>query len=223
MVLVAIPLTIFVGIAFLDDRRYYLVSLLVLVEAMLPFVFVFEGRRPQAREVVVIAVLCALAVAGRVAFFMLPQFKPVIALVIVAAVAFGGESGFLVGAMTGFVSNMFFGQGPWTPWQMFAFGVIGFLAGVLFQKGLLPRGRGALALFGALAALFLYGGIMDTASVLMFQPAPTWEMFLVAYVQGVPFNLVHALATVVFLLAIARPLLEKLDRIKLRYGLIQPR
>ena len=65
---------------------------------------------------------------------MLPQFKPVLALTIIAGVAFGGEVGFLVGAMTMLTSNMIFGQGPWTPWQMFAMGIIGFLAGVLFKK-----------------------------------------------------------------------------------------
>ena len=101
---------------------------------MLPFLLVFEGRRPKARELVTIAVLCAIGIAGRGLFFMLPQFKPVLALTIIAGVAFGGEVGFLVGAMTMLTSNMIFGQGPWTPWQMFAMGIIGFLAGVLFKK-----------------------------------------------------------------------------------------
>lgn len=81
---------------------------------------------------------------------MLPQFKPVMALTIVAGVAFGGETGFLVGAMTMLASNVLFGQGPLTPWQMFAMGIIGFLAGLLFRKGLLRRNRGALCVFGAL-------------------------------------------------------------------------
>ena len=101
---------------------------------MIPFFLLFERRKPRARELIVVAVLIAIAVAGRAAFFMVPQFKPVIAIVIIAAVCFGGETGFLVGAMTGFISNFFFGQGPWTPWQMFCFGIIGFLAGILFHK-----------------------------------------------------------------------------------------
>jgi len=219
MILLAIPLTIYIGIYFLDDRKYYFISMLVLLETMLPFTFVFESRKPQARELIVIAVLCAIAVAGRAAFFMLPQFKPVVALVIIAGVAFGGESGFLVGAMTGFVSNMFFGQGPWTPWQMFAFGIIGFLAGVLFRKGLLRRSTVSLCLFGGFATFLIYGGIMNPAAVLMFQGKPTKEMFYLAYLQGIPFDLVHAAATVTFLAVIARPMLEKLDRIKEKYGL----
>ena len=221
MILLAIPLTAFIGIYYLDDRKYYFISMLIIIETILPFMLVFEGRKPQARELVVIAVLCAVGVAGRAAFFMLPQFKPVVAIVIISGVAFGGEAGFLVGAVTGFVSNMFFSQGPWTPWQMFSFGIIGFLAGLLFRKGLLRRGKIPLCMFGGLATFIIYGGIMDTSMVLMYQENPTWPMFLLTYLQGVPFNLVHAAATVTFLSLISRPMLEKLDRIKLKYGLAE--
>jgi energy-coupling factor transport system ATP-binding protein len=221
MILLAIPLTIFVGVVYLGDRKYSFISLLIIFETMLPFALVFESRKPQARELVTIAMLCAIGIMGRTAFFMLPQFKPVVALVIIAGVAFGGESGFLVGAMTGLVSNVFIGQGPWTPWQMFAFGIIGFLAGVLFRKGLLRRSRAALCVFGAIATLVIYGGIMDTAMILMYQSAPNRAMFLAAYLQGIPFNLVHATATVVFLMLAANPMLEKLDRIKVKYGLVE--
>ena len=220
MILLIIPLTIYVGAYYLGDRRYYFIALIIILETMLPFALVFERRKPQARELVIIAVLCAIAVAGRAAFFMLPQFKPVVAMVIIAGVAFGGETGFLVGAMTGFVSNFFFGQGPLTPWQMFAFGIIGFLAGVLFRKGLLSRGRVSLAIFGGIVTFVIYGGLMNPASVLTFQPKPVADMFLLAYLQGIPFDLVHAAATVTFLLIISQPMLEKLDRIKVKYGLL---
>jgi len=221
MILITIPLTIYLGIHLFDDRRFYFISMLVIFQTMLPFILVFEGRKPQTRELVVIAVLCAIAVAGRGAFFMLPQFKPVVAIVIIAGVAFGGESGFLVGAMSGFLSNMFFGQGPWTPWQMFALGIIGFLAGILFRKGLIARTPVPLAVFGGLATFIIYGGIMNPASVLMLQPSPTTAMFIAYYLQGIPFDLVHAAATVTFLLIISQPMLEKLDRIKVKYGLVE--
>jgi len=220
MILLAIPATIYIGSYFFGDRKYYFISLLIILETMLPFAMAFESRKPQARELVIIAVLCAIAVAGRAAFFMLPQFKPVVALVIIAGVAFGGEAGFLVGAMTGFVSNFFFGQGPWTPWQMFAFGAIGFLAGILFHKGMLRREKTPLAVFGAFATLIIYGGIMNPAFVIIYQGAPTKAMFLAAYLQGIPFDLVHAAATMTFMLLVSQPMLEKLDRIKEKYGLM---
>ena len=129
LILLLIPLTLFVGVYYFAGRKYYFISLLILLECMLPFFLIFEGRKPQARELVPIAVLVALNVAGRAAFFMLPEFKPVVAMTILAGVAFGGETGFLVGAMTMLVSNMLFSQGPWTPWQMFSMGIIGWLAG----------------------------------------------------------------------------------------------
>ena len=221
LILLAIPLTIYIGTYFFGDRRYYFISMLIILQAMLPFALIFESRKPQARELMIIAVLCAIAVAGRIAFFMLPQCKPVIAIVIISGVAFGGEVGFLVGVITGFVSNLFFGQGPWTPWQMFAFGIIGFLAGLLFRKGFLQPAPIPLAVFGAFAAFIIFGGIMNPAAVLMFQSYPTTAMFIAAYLQGIPFDLIHAAATAVFLLIIARPMLEKLDRIKIKYGLIE--
>ncbi|MCL2152787.1 MAG: ATP-binding cassette domain-containing protein [Oscillospiraceae bacterium] len=222
MILLAIPITIYVGSYFFGDRRYYFISLLIVLETMLPFALVFERRKPQARELVIIAVMCAIAVVGRAAFFMLPQFKPVVAIIIIGGVAFGGEAGFLIGAMTGFVSNFFIGQGPWTPYQMFALGVIGFLSGALFKKGVLRRAPVSLAVFGAFATVIIYGGIMNPASVLIWQPGEadiTGTMVLASYIQGIPFDLIQAAATVAFMLIIARPMLEKLDRIKEKYGL----
>ena len=221
MILVAVPLTIFLGTWLLGDRKYYFISLLVILEAMLPFVMVFENRKPQARELVIIAALCAIGVAGRAAFIALPGFKPVTAVVIIAGVAFGGETGFLVGALTMFASNMLFGQGPWTPWQMFSMGIVGFLAGVLFRKGFLRRSRLSLCIFGALMAVIVYGGLMNPASVIMYQSRPALAMFVAAYAAGFPVDLVHAAATVLFLWFISQPLLEKLDRIKTKYGLMK--
>ena len=220
LILLLVPLTLFVGARYFGNRRYYATSLLVMLECMLPFFLIFEGRKPQARELVIIAVLCAMSVAGRALFFMLPQFKPVMAMTIIAGVAFGGETGFLVGAMSMLLSNIFFSQGPWTPFQMFSMGVIGFLAGILFCKGLLRRTRGALAVFGAICAIVIYGGIMNPVSALLWTEDLNWKLILTYYVTGFPVDCVHAAATVLFLLVLAEPMLEKLDRIKVKYGLV---
>ena len=191
-VLLLIPLTLFVGVFYLERQQYALVAMLVLMECMLPF-------------------------------FMLPQFKPVMAMTIISGVALGGESGFLVGALSMLVSNMFFSQGPWTPWQMFCMGIIGFLAGVLFRKGWLRRSRSSLCVFGAFCAIVIYGGIMNPASVLMWANADTltWQVLLTYYVTGFPMDCIHAAATVFFLWIAAEPMLEKLDRIKRKYGLME--
>ena len=219
LILLAIPLTIFVGYFYFGDRKYYLISLLILLETMLPFFLVFEKRKPQARELILLAVLCAMGVASRAAFYMLPNFKPVTALVILAAVALGAESGFLVGSMTMLLSNVFMQQGPWTPYQMFAMGIIGFLAGLLFQKGLLRRDRLSLSIFGFLTAFLIYGGVMNPAAMLLYQPTPSWKLLVAYFIQGVPVDLVHAISTFLFLWLLSEPMLEKLDRVKTKYGL----
>ena len=221
LILLLIPLTIWIGIRFLNDRKYLLISLLIALYCMIPFFMVFESRKPQARELLIISVLVAIAVAGRAAFFMVPSFKPMAAVAIVSGVCFGAESGFLVGALSMLVSNMMFGQGPWTPWQMFAMGIIGFLAGILFQKGWLKAKKGSLCVYGFLAALFIYGGIMNPASLLMMSYAVTEESLLAIYISGIPVDLVHASATVFFLFLAGKPMIGKLERIKIKYGLIQ--
>ncbi len=222
LIVLCIPLTVFAGVMYLGNRYYNVTALLVLLECMIPFFLVFESRKPKARELVTIAVLCAIGVAARAAFFMLPQFKPVLALVIICGVAFGGESGFLVGAVTMLAANLLFSQGPWTPWQMFSMGIIGFLAGVLFRKGLLRRSRGSLAVFGAFSAVIIYGGIMNPAAALMYNSQTVnWEMLKAYYISGLPMDLIHAAATVIFILIAAEPMLEKLDRIKVKYGLVE--
>lgn len=233
--LVLIPLTIFLGFQVMDGdssvlggflenvfgtRKYYFISLIIMIYALTPFFMVFEGRKPQARELIVLAALAALATAGRGAFFMLPHFKPMIAIVIISGIAFGGEAGFLVGAVTMLVSNFLFGQGPWTPWQMFAAGFIGFLSGILHRVGLLPAKRLTLCIYGFLVTFFIYGGIMNPAALVMSVYEVTWEGLLAIYISGVPVDLVHASSTFIFLWLGAKPLLEKLQRIKIKYGLL---
>lgn len=221
LILLLIPLTLFFGSYYLGDRKYYFISLLVLLEGMVPFFLLFEGRKPQARELVMLASLCAIGVVGRAAFFMLPQCKPVMALTILAGVSLGGESGFLVGSMTMLVSNILFSQGPWTPWQMFAMGLIGFLAGALTQKGLLRAKRGSLCVFGAVAAMVIYGGIMNPASALLWSQTINGKILLTYYLAGFPMDCVQAAATALFLWFAAEPVLEKLERAKKKYGLKQ--
>ena len=139
----------------------------------------------------------------------------------ITAIVFGPETGFLTGALTAFVSNFIFGQGPWTPWQMFSFGMIGFLAGILYQKGILKARKLDLCIYGFLSVFLIYGGIMNPASVLMSYGYITKSSLIAYYISGAPVDLVHAASTVIFLWLLSRPLLEKLERIKVKYGLIQ--
>ena len=213
-----IPLTLVFGPKLLGDRSYYAVSLLMVLEAMLPFFLTFEGRKPRARELVVTAVLCALGVAGRAAFFMLPQCKPVLALTILAGAALGGETGFLVGAVTMLVSNILFSQGPWTPWQMLGMGLCGFLAGLVFHRGGLPRKREALCAYGAVSAFLVYGILLNAYSALLATGALTWQSLAVYCASGFAMDVVQAGSTAVFLWFFTEPMLDKLERGKIKYG-----
>lgn len=222
LILVAIPITIAFGIFVLEDRKFYFVSMLIIIYTMIPFFMIFEKRKPQPRELVVISVLAGIAVAGRAAFFMLPQFKPLVAIVIISGVCFGGEAGFLVGAVSGFVSNFFIRQGPWTPWQMFAFGIIGFIAGILFKRGKLKKNRLGLCIYGGVSTFAICGPILNTASVFMIYSKFSFKAWIACLFTGIPFDLVHGAATVFFLFIISQPMIEKLDRIKIKYGLVEP-
>ena len=221
LALILVPFTLFLGLKYFSGNKYYILTLLILLECMAPFFLIFEGRKPQARELVTVAVLCAIGVAGRSALFMIPQCEPVMALTIIVGVAFGGETGFLVGAMTMLCSNFFMGQGPWTPWQMFAMGIIGFLAGMLFRKGLLRRTKGALCTFSIIACVIIYGGIINPAYALLYSETINPGVIIGYYLMGFVPDCIHAATTAVFMWFIAEPMLEKLDRIKVKYALVQ--
>ncbi len=201
-----------------NNRKYYLTSLIIILLAMLPFFARFEGRRPQVREIVLLAVMTAFAVAGRAAFYWAPQFKPVCAIVILTAAAFNAEAGFITGAASGLVSNMFFGQGPWTPWQMLGFGLVGFFAGVLFY-GREVRTVPLIA-YGFFSVLVIYGVLLDTGSLLMYSQDVSLAALLAMCASGFSFNLIHASGTAIFLLLLKKPVLSKLVRMKTKYGMM---
>ena len=139
----------------------------------------------------------------------------------ITGIAFGPEAGFLTGAVSGFVSNFLFGQGPWTPWQMFAFGVAGFLAGVLAKKGwLTAEKRLPAGLFGGICVLLLIGPILDTCSLFTMSTEITAASAAGIYLAGLPVNAVHAFATFLTVFFLGKPIEEKLDRIKVKYGMM---
>ncbi len=213
--------TIFWGKYKFGDRKYYFISLLIIFEAFVPFAASFERRRPKSAEIVIISVMCALTTVGRMAFSALPQFKPSAALVIVSGMCLGSEAGFLIGAVSAFASNFFFVQGPWTPWQMFALGIVGFVSGILKLSKTMQNKRAGICIFGFLITFILYGGIMNGATTLMRYPQPNFALFAASIASGLSFDLIHAVSTAFFLYIAARPMAEKLERVKLKYGLVR--
>ena len=217
--LIAIPLTLVLG-SKLSGRSYYITSTLVIIEILIPFLLAFEGRKPQARELVVIAVLSALAVAARVAI-PLPSFKAIFAIIMLSGIAFGPEAGFMVGAIAAFASNFFYGQGAYTPWQMFAYGAGGMLAGFVFTKKLLPQKPVVMGIFGFFTMGLFVGPILDTCSVFLMLTEVGMTNAWPLYVSGFPVNLSQGVCTFLTMLLFGKPLLEKLDRVKQQYGMME--
>ena len=211
----------------IGGKAYVVVSVVVILCSIVPFFVQFEQRKPQARELVMIAVMCALAVAARAAFVWAPHFKLMAAIVMIAGMGFGASSGFLVGSVSVLASNFIFGQGPWTPWQMLSFGLCGFVFGLLADKGVFPRGglswkrRVALGLVGGLFVVLVAGPVLDTSSLFFLFSGITPETAIAVYAAGFPVNCVQGAATFATLLLVAHPILDKLARVRKKYGMMQ--
>lgn len=212
-------MTVAAGVFVFDDRHYYLISFILLAGLFLPFALVYEKKRPRSKELALTGSLAALGVAGRAVFYMLPQVKPLAAVVIISGISLGPQCGFLVGALAAFVSNFMFGQGPYTPWQMAGFGIIGALAGIIFGRNGKAHGRLSICVYGALSVLVIYGVIMNTATMFVSGSEISYESVMAFLASGLPFDLVHALSSAVFLFVLALPMLAKLERIKKRAGM----
>lgn len=222
---VLMPITLYAGLQ-LSGRWYYLTSTLIIIETMLPFFFSFEARKPQARELVILAVMAALAVVGRVAI-PIPNFKAITGIIMITGIAFGPQAGFMTGSVAAFASNFFLSQGPWTPWQMVAYGLAGFLAGVVFHKKMKwlqekPFAHSiVLAVFGFASVVLLVGPLLDICSVFTMGSELSLSFALAVLAAGLPVNIVHGISCAVTLLLLNRPLLDKLDRLKTKYGMME--
>ena len=218
--LIGIPLCIAIGFFFFGDRKYLFISMMTAVLSCIPFWTSLSRGKYSAKKVVLIAVLVAIATAGRSVFFMFPGIKPMAAVVIVTGISLGAEAGFLTGSLTMLLSNMLFGQGPWTPWQMFSMGLIGLLAGLLAAAGKeRMEKRSSLCLLGLISPLVIYGGIMNFASLLMMSYTINKESIIAIYLSGIPMDMLHAVSTVIFLAVGGKPMLEKIERVKKKHGI----
>jgi energy-coupling factor transport system substrate-specific component len=214
----AFSLIVLVLFTAMMDEHYMLLSFILVVAVLIPFFMRFERRKMEIRELVLLAVLTAVAAVSRIPFVALPNVKPVSAIVILSGLVFGGEAGFIVGAMAALVSNLYFGQGPWTPWQMFAWGMMGLTAGMLRQTWWMNKKTGLLA-FGLIWG-FLFGWIMNLWVVVDTAAAGNWHSVVLVYIQSFYFDLAHALSNVVFLSILAGGWIKVLERFRKKYGLL---
>lgn len=199
-------------------ETYYYTALGIIMVGLIGFFIHFESGKPSAILLTMIASLCALAIGSRIAFFFLPQIKPIAAIVILAGIAFGTEVGFVTGAVSAFVSNFYFGQGSWTPFQMFALGIIGAMAGLLFCGRKYSGWQ--VTLYGFLSVFFLYGGIVDLNTIFFTSQVITASQVFAIYAAAVPFDLLFAFSTAVFLFLLRKPILKKIGRVQTKYWLV---
>lgn len=288
LILLAIPIVIALGAYLFKDRNYIMISLIVLVLTILPFFMVFERRKPKAREIVLIAMMCAVAVCAHLVCSVTIPLRAGTAIIIVCGIALGPEAGFLIGALSRFVLNFYAGQGPWSPWQMFCWGLIGFLAGLTFNRDNLEKKKSRqftavmgptmcvafamiiaylsyvlfppsdkatffgwrLYVFGAAGLMMgvvlqrkrlpvdditltaftffvtfiIYGGLMNIFTMISTAGIPgnpeiSWNTLKIYYVSGAPYDLIHAGSASVCNLIFGEKVIQKLERIKLKYGI----
>ena len=201
---------------FLRGTNYLLTSMLIAVFSCLPFYYKYEQRKPDAREIIVVAVICAIAVVSRILFAFIPGFSPIVAIIIVAGATLGKETGFMCGSLSALLSNMFFGQGPWSVYQMLLWGIIGYLAGVMNKKHWLDN-----LFFRCLFAIIcgiMFSFFIDFLTAL--SSGYTNAKFAALLVAALPFMVYYALSNLIFILFLYKPFVKKLERVKLKYGLV---
>ena len=196
-------------------RNYTLASLLITLMALVLFSCGFERRKTGTRRMILVAVMSALSVLGRFVFAVIPGFKPITAVVVITAMYIGGEAGFLTGALSAVISNFYFGQGPWTPFQMLSWGLIGLLAGLLATP--LKKSRVLLSLYGIFAGV-AYSFLMDIWTVLWYNGSFNPALYAAALATAIPYTVMYAASNVIFLNMLAKAFGEKLYRIKIKYG-----
>ena len=291
MIFIAVPALLMLSTFLGNGQHYMIISLAVVICCMLPFFLVFEKRKPKAREIVLVAMMSAITVAAHMFFHVTVPIQIGTAMVIIAGIAMGPEAGFRVGTLSRFVCNFYMGQGPWTPWQMFCWGLLGFLAGlafnkiemgqkpekirsrdftvvmgpvlcvaafevlayviclltgwsllkeaswlvyacgvlgllagVLLQRKRLPVDNITITVFTFFSTVILYGGIINMQSFFNTAGIPgsgglSWETLRILYVSGLPYDISHGLAAALCIFLIGNPMIRKIERIKIKYGI----
>lgn len=212
LIFIIIPFISILGTILFEEKKHLFISFCVAFLSLIIFMMGFEKKKTGTRRMVIVSIMTALSVVGR----LIPIFKPVTAITILAGIYLGGESGFLVGSLSAFISNFYCGQGPWTAFQMLAWGLIGFVSGILAP--LLQKNKVVLLVFGVLTGI-IFSLIMDIWTVLWQSDDFNFDLYLAAIITAVPHTIIYSISNFVFLFIMAKPIGDKLNRIKIKYGI----
>jgi len=210
-------LVLLVGFPLLNTEHYLALSLLIMASSFFPFMISFAKKKVLSRELVVIAILAAIAAVSRVPFASIPSVQPTTFVIIISAIVLGPQSGFVVGTLAAIVSNLFLGQGPWTPWQMYAWGMIGLTAGLLGKTWIMQTRLGR-CLFGFIVGI-AFGWIMNLWVVISMIQELNWPAIITYYSTSLYFDLAHGISNVFFLWIFGSSWIKIIQRFKLKYGL----
>jgi energy-coupling factor transport system substrate-specific component len=202
---------IFIGVSLFDNKKYIFISFFIALLTVCLFITGFEKKKTGTRRLILVSIMIALSVVGR----FIPFFKPVTALTIISAMYLGGESGFMVGSLSALLSNFSFGQGPWTPFQMLAWGLLGLVAGFLAKP--LKANKVFLLIFGVISGI-IFSIIMDVWMAISYSDSLNFQFFLSSFITAIPHTVLYSVSNFIFLLILSKPFGEKLERIKVKYG-----
>lgn len=175
---------------------------------------IMEKKKTDVRKIMLIAVMTAMSVAGRFVFAPFPGFKPVTAIIVICGMYLGADAGFYCGALTGLISNFYFGQGPWTPFQMLVWGIIGAVAGLMPE---ILRSRKLMLTVYGIGAGIVFSFLMDIYTVIWTVDGWSWSYYAIAVASAVPYTLIYAISNVIFLLVLAGPIGKKIQRTVKKY------
>lgn len=213
---ILIPIVIGAGTYIFREKRYAFTSMIVTILACVPFFIVYERKEKNIITLILVGVMSAISIVGRLIFAVIPGFKPVTAILIITAIYFGSEAGFMTGALTAVISNFYFGQGPWTPFQMFTWGIIGLAAGLLSEK--LKENKILLCVYGAFSGVF-FSLVMDIWDVIWWDGYLNMPRYIAMVSSSMVFTILYAVSNVIFLLCFMKPIGNRLERVKVKYGI----
>lgn len=217
IIFILIPLLLVLNLIF-STKFSLLLSFVIIFLGIIPFFVNLEKSQPKSRDIVPIIVMSGISSVSRIAFMAIPNVTPSTAIIIVTGISFGSNVGFLTGAISGLASNMIMGQGPWTIWQMFAWGVIGFISGKLGEIDFCKQHKITIYIFGFLGS-FLFGWFMNLYHFIGFVEPKNFQTFIVSYIASFWFDINHAISTTIFLIPTLIPWGKKLKRFKNKFGI----
>ena len=219
MISIIIFLTV-ADIILFSGKYYDVASLIAAFLSCIPFYITFEKSKATSKEIMLVALMTAFSVCGRIMFSFIPFFKPITAFTIISGMYLSAPAGFICGSFSALISNIYFGQGPWTLFQMISWGLIGFISGVIGEKLLEKR---IILVIYAFISRVLFSLIMDLWTVLNIDKEFNFSRYIIQLISSFPIMIIYSLSNIVFLILLQKPIGKKLKRAKKRYGIFEYR